>query len=148
MRCGCARTGSATNTTLCGSLPAGEVMGAILPKPPSGEGGGPHCLDQKSAFLSYRSGELRSRTSLPPLGLVPRHSFGPALPSPGLREGGAERMPPPLPTSSPRLPPLLVDLGRGPVIQGLVQPPLVGVREVAPQPLLQLRHRLVPPPVD
>src|SRR5262245_28226269 len=36
MRCGCARTGSASNTTLCGYLPLGEVMGAILPKPPSG----------------------------------------------------------------------------------------------------------------
>ena len=37
MRCGCARTGSANNTTPCESLPLGEVMGAFLPKPPSGE---------------------------------------------------------------------------------------------------------------
>src|SRR5207249_8807584 len=101
-----------------------------------------------SAFLSYRSGELRSRTSLLPLGLASRHSFGPALPSPGLREGGAERMPPPPPTPSARLPPLPVDLGRRPVVQGLVRTPLVVIGEVPPQPLLQLRHRLVPPQVD
>src|SRR5262249_48966623 len=90
---------------------------------------------------NYRSGELRSPTSLLSLGLVPRHSFGPALPSPGLREGGAKRMPL-LPTSpSARFPALPVDLGRRPVVQGLVQTLLVVIREVPPQPPAQAPAR-------
>jgi hypothetical protein len=37
IRCGCASADSVTDTKPCGSLALGEVMGAILPKLPSGE---------------------------------------------------------------------------------------------------------------
>src|SRR5262249_38513673 len=82
------------------------------------------------------------------LGLEPRHSVGPALPSPELREGGAKRMPPPPTSPSARLPPFPVDLGRCLVVQRLVRPLLVVEREVTPQTARQLGHRLIAAGVD
>ena len=55
---------------------------------------GPHCLDQKKAFLSYTPGGVRCPRPLSHAGF-----FRPALPSPGLREGGAEK---PVPRQRPR----------------------------------------------
>jgi len=55
---------------------------------------GPHCLDQKKAFLSYTPEASVAPRPLPQAGF-----FRPALPSPGLREGGAEK---PVPLQRPR----------------------------------------------
>ncbi len=55
---------------------------------------GPHCLDQKKAFLSYNP-----EASVAPRPFSPTGFFRPALPSPGLREGGAEK---PLSRQRPR----------------------------------------------
>src|SRR5207248_9189932 len=74
--------------------------------------------------------------------------FRPAVPSPGLRDGGAKKnaSASPRPPSSPS--PLPIDRSRCPVLQGLMRPLLVVEREVPPQPLLQLPHRLVAAGVD
>ncbi len=55
---------------------------------------GPHCLDQKKAFLSYTPEASVAPRLFPHAGF-----FRPALPSPGLREGGAEK---PVPLQRPR----------------------------------------------
>src|SRR5215467_13228979 len=60
-------------------------------------------------------------------------------PSPGLRVAQAKKN---VSSPSPR-PSLPVHLRRRPVAQRLVRPLLVVEREVPPQPLAQLRHRLV-----
>lgn len=51
--------------------------------------------------------------------------------------------------SSPRRPPPCpINCPRHSVLQGLVRALLIVIREVPPQPLLPLRHRLVPPQVE
>ncbi len=92
----------------------------------------------KSAFLSYCYGELRSPTSLL-LAPLPGLLFRSVLPSPGLREGRAKQQAfsrhRACSFSGSTLP---VARCRRPLVQGLVGPLLVVVREVPPQPPLQL----------
>jgi predicted nucleic acid-binding protein len=88
-------------------------------------------------LIAFDWTEIRDfHTLAAPLGLVPKHSFGPALPSLGAEGGRGRKNASPLMSRSARLPCLPVDRGWRPVVQGLVQTPLVVVREGTPQPPL------------
>ena len=68
--------------------------------------------------------------------------------APGCRTDAANALHERTPSRRPRLLPLPVDLRRHPVVQRLVRPLGVVVREVPPQPAPQLRYVLVAPQVQ